>query len=60
MSGVISVSLRMRRVKVPFFLLKCKREKISFRSFLLQCKRDEKRGIVPKQEWNQRVLLSVV
>ena len=50
MADVIAAPLRMLHMKVPFFLLKCKRGQIWFRSFSLQCKRDEKSGIVPKQE----------
>ena len=43
MSDVIAASLRVRRVKIPFLLLKCKRAKIWFRSFFLECRRDEKK-----------------
>ena len=53
MSDVIATPLRMLHMKVPFFLPKCKRGQIWFRSFLLQCKCDEKSDIVPREERNQ-------
>ena len=54
MSDVITAPLSLFHLKVSFFLLKCTRGQIWLRSFLLQCKRDEKSGIVPKQERNQK------
>ena len=54
MSDVIAAPLSLLHLKVSFFLLKCTRGQIWLRFFLLQCKRDEKSGIVPKQERNQK------